>query len=231
MTIPDIAIGAIFAAIIGALISLVGLIVTKEAKISEFRQGWIDSLRSELSSFMSNVNAVMDTRGLTFDDNNKRFDMVQPYTSKLNEAYYMVAFRLNAGEDASKKLKACMVRILKMVATAGPLDVNAFEQSRIDFINGSNKLLKDEWKRVKRGEPVYRVTRWIAAIAVVVLLVIGAAAVLSRKPVPEPQKIGSAASEETANKNDQKHKLTRAKRIDDSGNTADLIATRQPVKK
>ena len=42
--IPDQAIGAIAAALIAGLISLLGLIISKEQKVSDFRQAWIDAL-------------------------------------------------------------------------------------------------------------------------------------------------------------------------------------------
>jgi hypothetical protein len=35
--------GTLVAAAIAAFISLVGLIITKESKVSEFRQAWIDA--------------------------------------------------------------------------------------------------------------------------------------------------------------------------------------------
>lgn len=183
--IPDIAIGAIAAAGIGALISLLGLIVSKESKVSEFRQAWIDALRSELSSFMSNVNAVMETRDLTFVDANKRFETLQPYTGKLNESYYMVAFRLNGEEETSKKLKSCMIRILKILLNDGLFNSEEFETQRVNFITLSNCLLKEEWNRVKSGEAVYRGTRWIASIVLMFLIGLGAFATFLRNPVIE----------------------------------------------
>lgn len=49
------AIGPIIAAIIGAVVALVSLIISKESKLSEFRQAWIDSLRQEIADFLSNI--------------------------------------------------------------------------------------------------------------------------------------------------------------------------------
>ena len=58
LNIPDVAIGAIAAALIAGLISLLGLIISKEQKTSEFRQAWIDGLRSELSLVIAHANAL-----------------------------------------------------------------------------------------------------------------------------------------------------------------------------
>jgi len=49
------AIGPIIAAIIGAVVTLASLIISKESKLSEFRQAWIDSLRQEIADFLSNI--------------------------------------------------------------------------------------------------------------------------------------------------------------------------------
>ena len=46
--IPSVAVGAVVAALIAGTVSLLGLIISKEQKTSEFRQAWIDALRNDL---------------------------------------------------------------------------------------------------------------------------------------------------------------------------------------
>ena len=53
--IPDVAIGAVVAALIAAIVSLLGLIISKEQKTSEFRQAWIDALRSDLTHLIHRI--------------------------------------------------------------------------------------------------------------------------------------------------------------------------------
>ena len=50
LNLPDVAIGTMIAAFIAGLVSLLSLIISKEQKVSEFRQAWIDALRAEISS-------------------------------------------------------------------------------------------------------------------------------------------------------------------------------------
>src|SRR5579862_1385600 len=50
--------GTIIAAVIAALISLLGLIISKENKVSEFRQTWIDSLREEVAAVITHGHAI-----------------------------------------------------------------------------------------------------------------------------------------------------------------------------
>lgn len=48
--LPDQAVGATIAAIVAALVALLGLIISKEQKVSEFRQQWIDALRADIAA-------------------------------------------------------------------------------------------------------------------------------------------------------------------------------------
>jgi hypothetical protein len=189
--LPEIAIGAIVAAIIGAMISLAGLIVAKESKVSEFRQAWIDSLRGELSSFASNLNALSDANVIEFDDEKERFETLKDHTSALNEAYYSVALRLNVDEAASVSVRSAMVNLAGAVHNPASFVKENFDKDQVEFIRVSNALLKDEWKRVKAGEKVYRDTRRVAvatilSLAVIMIVIIGANLVSRKTPATPP---------------------------------------------
>lgn len=167
--LPEIAIGAIVAAIIGAMISLVGLVVAKESKVSDFRQAWIDSLRAEFASFASNLNVLSDSNVLEFDSPKERFDKLKDNTSKLNEAYYRVALRLNVTEESSARVRASMVKLATAVKSPETFSKTDFDREQVEFIAASNLLLKEEWKRVKAGERAYRWTGRMAAATIIVL--------------------------------------------------------------
>lgn len=178
--IPDIAIGAIVAAVIGGLISLVGLIISKESKVSEFRQAWIDALRAEFSTYLTNVNAAADAKNLVFSSENERFEKLHPFFSKLNESYFLIALRLNANESQSKKVQECTTKLANLIKSNDQIDQVVFQDAQVNFIKSSNQLLKDEWNRVKNGESVYRNTRRLAALTVVTLCVVAAFALVER---------------------------------------------------
>ncbi|MGV7121531.1 hypothetical protein [Sphingopyxis sp. 550A] len=184
--IPDVAIGAIAAALIGAIISLVGLIVSKESKVSEFRQSWIDSLRSELSTFLASANSIASAREIEYRNNKERLETLRPIYERLNETYYSIALRLNPTETESKNLRGCIVRISNYVNSGQQSDFSKFDSDRTDFINLSNIVLKREWKRVKRGEPVYKVARWIATSATLFLIAIASYLVFHSPRQPRP---------------------------------------------
>lgn len=47
--------GVMFAAIVGGFFSFISLISSKEQKVSEFRQEWINSLRNSVSLYVSSL--------------------------------------------------------------------------------------------------------------------------------------------------------------------------------
>lgn len=169
--LPEIAIGAIVAAIIGAMISLVSLVISKESKVSEFRQAWIDSLRSELSAFASNLNALCDANMIDFGSPAERFEKMKEHTTKLNESLFSVALRLNVAEETSEKVKMSMVKLAQSVKNPDCFEKHQFDIDQVNFIENANALLKQEWKRVKAGEPVYKWTRRISAFTIAALSV------------------------------------------------------------
>jgi len=185
--IPDLAVGAVIAALIGATISLVGLIVAKESKVSEFRQTWIDSLRGELSAFLASANSVANAQKINFENDKERLEFLQPIYEKLNETYYSIALRLNSTELDSKNLQICMVNISEYINNKNDLEFLKFNSHRVEFLKISNSLLKKEWSRVKSGEPTYRAARLIAGIATALL--VAAAVFLSLNSTPSIAKI------------------------------------------
>jgi len=56
--LPGALAGTIIAAVIAAIVSLLGLIISKETKVSEFRQAWIDSLRAEIAAVITHAQAL-----------------------------------------------------------------------------------------------------------------------------------------------------------------------------
>lgn len=94
LEISDVAI----AAIITGLISLLGLIISKEQKISEFRQEWINALRSEISSLISHGNAIYG--GLV---TKQLWENMKSDYLGMNEATANIRLRLNVTEVEAKK--------------------------------------------------------------------------------------------------------------------------------
>lgn len=102
--IPPLAIGAITAALITAAISLLGLIISKEQKVSEFRQAWIDALRTELSSVISHANALCDVRSLTNLTLMEKWALGRENLTKINTDVSSIRLRLNKDEPEAQAI-------------------------------------------------------------------------------------------------------------------------------
>lgn len=166
----EISIGAVGAAAIAGLVSLLGLVIGKEQKVSEFRQVWIDELRKCVVSYLVSINAVCDAlrlarAGRPIDD----AALLANY-KLLNEASHGITLRVNASEKPAKALLESMSKfeeISKNNSDLTPEKIRALEK---DFIDSSQKLLKFEWKRVKRGESNFVWTKRLVYLIILVML-------------------------------------------------------------
>lgn len=170
----SITIGAVGAAAIAALASLYGLIVSKEQKVSEFRQAWINDLRACLVLYLAELNAIVDIVRLTAADKlSDTSELVKTYRS-LNSATNGIKLRLNTKERTSIKLLGVMKRFEGAAKTNCGLTPEIISPIEEEFLKASEELLKFEWKRVKKGEFAFRLTKYLvggSALVIVALLV------------------------------------------------------------
>lgn len=150
-----LSLGAVGAGLIAAVVSVIGLIVTKEAKTSDFRQAWVDSLRSEIGQFLVNLNAIADASQQKYSNFPSRLDRVGPLAQKMNEAVFAISLRLNSKEKESQDVIAAISGLQNLVKTDGTVDFSALRPLEADLLIKSSALLKKEWRRVKRGEPIF----------------------------------------------------------------------------
>lgn len=166
----DISIGAVGAALIAGVVSLLGLIISKEQKTSEFRQAWVDALRSEITAYLTNFNAIADAINVTYKDQAEKVKALSPLYSKLNEASFAITLRVNPNEDRSRAVLACMKQFMQLASNDNNMIPTNIRPIEIHFLNASKELLKYEWKRVKRGEITFIVTKFIAGTVIIAAL-------------------------------------------------------------
>lgn len=172
--IPSIALGAICAALIAGMVSLLGLIISKEQKTSEFRQVWIDQLRSDLSNYLTSVNSIVDKSSINYRDQAAKIKAMSECYSTLNSSTYNIVLRLNAKEKKSKAVLECIARMHEVVMGDGSeLIPDVVRGIETDLLISSQKLLKSEWNRVKRGEITFVISKLIAAAIVISAAVFG----------------------------------------------------------
>lgn len=179
--LPDIAIGAVSAALIAGLVSLLGLIVSKEQKVSEFRQAWIDALRAELSSLIAHANAIHGADAAGFPNSSEAWKVVRADFVGINEAAARIRLRLNPTESEAAKVLSQLETLEMLLAPERAMDYVQLNEAEKKLVSVAQVVLKDEWLRVQRGEHVFRAARFAAllvcAACVIALLVFTASRV------------------------------------------------------
>ena len=164
--LPPLAIGAIVAALITGLVSLLGLIISKEQKVSEFRQAWIDSLRSELAALISHANAIHGAGMASLGSASEIWKVVRDDFVGINEAAANIRLRLNPKEKEAKTVLERMEELEQLLAPGREMDYMKMNCVEKELVAEAQVLLKNEWLRVQRGESAYRFAKTAAFIIV-----------------------------------------------------------------
>lgn len=179
MNIPTDAwqiLGTVSAAMVAGLISFVVTILTKEQKTSEFRQAWIDALRQELSEFVSIRIPIADIATLKL---NQGRTVAEVRDFMLNECpleikqllglRIRILLRLNPNEHTA------LIKLVEKVYSYGPArdEPHIFDMDKLEteFVAESQRVLKKEWKRVKRGELTFFLTKWLSFVVFLLSLI------------------------------------------------------------
>jgi len=165
--LPPQAVGAIVAAIIAGIIALLGLIISKEQKVSEFRQQWIDALRADIAAVIRyghcmSRQALAAQRGELVSSSAISEDF-----AGITEASARIRLRLNQKEKQSAALLAALNK--QVVSVRTETDAEIVSSVTDDLVAAAQVVLKQEWRRVRSGELVYRMARWAALLVIVVL--------------------------------------------------------------
>ena len=166
----DLSVGAVGAAIIAGLVSILGLIIGKEQKVSEFRQAWIDELRKCFVNYLVNINSIADAVRLS-KANKQASDLalVESYKA-LNEASHGIDLRINAKEQSAKDHRTAMSKFEEIAKENANLTPEKILDIEKEFLEAARVLLKFEWKRVKRGERAFLWTKRIVLASIIVML-------------------------------------------------------------
>lgn len=174
-----IAIGSVTAALIAGAFSYLNLVISKEQKVSEFRQQWIDALRESISQYVSAISCLAKASATVNEnvvkengpDHVKETESCFELASK---SYASILLRINPDDTRSelKELNADFLAKLESVRAAVRKD--RYEEARqlTDELElKARRILKLEWERVKEGEPIYQVSLYIAAFITLIAVV------------------------------------------------------------
>jgi hypothetical protein len=187
---------AIVVATIAGAFSYLGLVLSKEQKVSEFRQAWIDGLREDLAALISAV-FVMKYLDDVYEYEPNEQDSLEVGKPNLPEASRQLLDFAKAMSESQMEAGAAFHRILLRL---NPDDKNIVHKELIAqltrmrdfFVAGEYEratscasaiqekgrlVLKPEWIRVKRGELTFRLSKYIALF--LLLAAIGVTAFLA----------------------------------------------------
>lgn len=164
--------GAIAAAAIAGIFSVLTLILSREQKVSEFRRNWLEDIRSELAVFLAHANLF----ATFYEQSQEETDVadilsgVKTEIVGMNDAASRLRLRLGSSDAIEANLLARVCEIQKLIN--GFEDITADQMSTLQdqVISDARVLMKSEWKRVKKGETVYRIVKIAAFIALVFAL-------------------------------------------------------------
>jgi len=160
--------GAIIAAAITAIVSFINLITSKDQNISNHRQKWIDNIREDISKFIGLVAHKTSVLHWLKLEENKELNKKELKTKLFSEVdsdiaslYNRILLQLNPTENKDIIDKFTEIEsFLRGYDSSPKEDVNRLGTLTSDLRDSTQIMLKSEWKRVKKGEPTYRVTHF-----------------------------------------------------------------------
>jgi hypothetical protein len=168
--LADISVGAIGAAAIGGVASLLTLVISKESKTSEFRQTWIDAFRNDVAEAIGSLTLLLPL----FSERDGTSDGKELHEPLLraSSALARVELRLNLLEEDHQDLQNLIHEAEQAFHDAenGAYDSDAANDMSRRIVDKTQMILKSEWDRVRNGEPAFQMAK-----AGAVLLVVSAA--------------------------------------------------------
>lgn len=165
MAFPEnifVPIGVVSAALIAGGIAYAGFISTKESKVSEFRQNWINELREEIATYVSRVDALIEH--ITKANTGMRLPLHKRMSAKLDhsELYsemlksrISIMLRINNKEKAPQDFQRNEAFLNLIESIYQKFEGGKFPDvyTDIESLTGvSRSLLKQEWGRARDGE-------------------------------------------------------------------------------
>lgn len=148
------------AGLIATGVTLLGILITNQAKVSEFRQKWIDALREDAAILVTHTFAIYGAKaGQNVDES----------FIELNQSSARIRLRLNPKEKETHAIIAAMNKMRDANHTVSEFPKIAEHVN--EFVVAVQTVLKKEWKRVKYGEPLYRVVFILVIVGVLFFLI------------------------------------------------------------
>jgi len=144
------AVATLIVGVIAAIVSLVVSILAKDQKTSEFRQAWIDGLRDDVSQLLAHHHVALPLSKIVKSkpkaEINEYLLSKQKEWLEISMLLSRIRLRLNADEHRE------LIKLLSKSNQEKLSDAD-MEMEMEHVARETQKILKTEWERVKRGEP------------------------------------------------------------------------------
>ena len=164
----------IIVALIAAFVSFIGLLISKEQKVSEFRQAWIDRVRNDVAELIGKCSEIGHNWIMVQDEYRKNKKVGDKFLKDNLETFKdidltisRIKLSLNPDDDNE------MLKALEAVedATNSPSKIKNLSDAVNNIESLSHKVFKTEWERVKSGEPIFRASKWLVGLLIPALLI------------------------------------------------------------
>ena len=168
--------GLVIAAVIAGYVAFFSLIISKEQTVSDFRQRWIDALREDIARVVSRVAGIQGTT-IVDRDSPELWPNVKDDFVQFHEVVARIKLRLNPTE-ARKREKAPTLAVLRALDDLDAIfsspepELFKLPDLQSTLVTESQTILKENWKRVRSGETIFRITKWLT-LGLTVLVIIG----------------------------------------------------------
>lgn len=152
------AVAVVIASIIGLIVAVTTAVITKEQKISEFRQAWINDFRTDIAKLLSfSYELIFQSRidNLKPKKEQRKDNVLLSFLTtyvKIEEKATSIILRLNKSEHSE------IIGLIENLVRNEHIDgVEVLNLERLHKLIlmieiEAQKILKSEWERVKRGE-------------------------------------------------------------------------------
>lgn len=156
---------ALLVAVVAGLFSIFNLLVAKDQKISEFRHEWISELRKDFGLYVAYTMQFVTLASRHTDPKFATPEIRTEVFVQLNQAQTRIKLRLNKSKPKQNSILQDIAKIearMKNWQAQGDWqELDAASQTLVEnFEADCQILIKEQWQRVKGGEPIYKIAKW-----------------------------------------------------------------------
>ncbi|MGP1718745.1 hypothetical protein [Shewanella frigidimarina] len=149
----------IIVAFIGFLVAVTTAVIAKEQKVSEFRQKWVDDIRSDLAIALQNsYDCLYELQNPSTEESVKKYNISY---RELEFRCNLIILKLNPKKDEVfiELIRKLLKDLFVVSQDTTKLNIQSCQQTAAQFQKMSHGLLKKEWERVKKGEKHFLIFR------------------------------------------------------------------------